>query len=358
MRKLFFISCTKSKKDYCTTAKELYSPSDLFRKHMAYAEMKAKKGDIIFILSAKYGLLQLDDVKCPYELTLNTMKKAERKEWAKKVLEQLQGIADFEHDQAVFLAGKPYYQDLLNSFTISPNIPGKGLSFGRKLSFLKNELLSQASSSPKNICHEIHKLVHTLKRYSFEFDCDTIPTNGICILFEKGEIGHQGNRIVYIGTHTGQGRLVNRLKEHFIVKKKDRSILRKNIGRALLARNNDPFLKQWNWDLTSKAKRDQFLSQLNTTKQKETENSVSQYMQGNFSFCVLNIPTNEERCRINKFLIQTISSCKECTASSHWLGLSSPIPNIVDSSLWLTQHTSSLPSAIINIETIKKYAAE
>jgi hypothetical protein len=36
------------------------------------------------------------------------------------------------------------------------------------------------------------------------------------------------------------------LKEHFVNENKDRSIFRKNIGRALLNKDNDYFIEQWN----------------------------------------------------------------------------------------------------------------
>ena len=75
---------------------------------------------------------------------------------------------------------------------------------------------------------------------------------GIKLLFEKGETAHGMDRIVRIGTHTGKNQLRSRLKQHFIKEDKDRSIFRKNIGRSLLNRDKDPFLEQWEIDLTSR----------------------------------------------------------------------------------------------------------
>lgn len=65
-----FISCSKSKLDKPCKAQEMYSPSDIFTKRFTYAR-KVTSRDKIFILSAKYGLLRLDDVIEPYELFLN-----------------------------------------------------------------------------------------------------------------------------------------------------------------------------------------------------------------------------------------------------------------------------------------------
>jgi len=84
----------------------------------------------------------------------------------------------------------------------------------------------------KNYCSAVHRLAHRLRRHHYPFKSEAIPSNGIYLLFEKGESGHDGDRIVRIGTHTGRDQLPSRLNEHFLNENKDRSIFRKNIGRA------------------------------------------------------------------------------------------------------------------------------
>ena len=93
-------------------------------------------------------------------------------------------------------------------------------------------------------CKTLHKLFNSMKRFSFPFDEEAIPKNGIYILFEKGERAHEADRIVRIGTHTGSNQLRSRLKQHFLNENKDRSIFRKNIGRAILNKNKDSFLEK------------------------------------------------------------------------------------------------------------------
>ena len=91
-----------------------------------------------------------------------------------------------------------------------------------------------------NYCDYIHKLFNNSQRFSFPFNKADIPSNGIYILFEKGEKAHSVDRIVRIGTHTGKDQLCSRIIEHFLNENKDRSIFRKNVGRAILSKNNDP----------------------------------------------------------------------------------------------------------------------
>ena len=67
-------------------ARDLYV-SPLFRLNLKYAQIL--RPDAIFIVSALYGLLDLDTVVEPYNLTLNTMSSHDVQDWAKRVLKQL-----------------------------------------------------------------------------------------------------------------------------------------------------------------------------------------------------------------------------------------------------------------------------
>ena len=134
------------------------------------------------------------------------------------------------------------------------------------------------------ICAELHVIFNKLKRFEFPFELRQIPGNGIYVLFESGEKAHAVDRIVRVGTHTGENQLRSRLKQHYINENKDRSIFRKNIGRAILNRESDPFLKQWNWDLTTRKAKDRYGDLVDWSKQDEVEKKVSAYIQGHLWF--------------------------------------------------------------------------
>ena len=68
-RTIVLISCVKKKASQPRPARELYI-SDLFRKSLKYAQSLSP--DAIYILSAKYGLLSLDTVIEPYDVTLKS----------------------------------------------------------------------------------------------------------------------------------------------------------------------------------------------------------------------------------------------------------------------------------------------
>ena len=192
-------------------------------------------------------------------------------------------------------------------------------------------------------CHTIHHWFNEIKKFTFPFDKKEIPENGIYILFEKGEFAHSTNRIVRIGTHTGQNQLRSRLFQHFLKENKDRSIFRKNIGRALLNKDNDHFLEKWELDLTTRNAKDQHSDSVDFDKQKEIEKRVTKFIQDNFSFVVFQIDDKDKRLYFESRIISTVSLCEDCKPSENWLGNSSPKEKIRKSGLWLVNELWKTP---------------
>ena len=194
-----------------------------------------------------------------------------------------------------------------------------------------------------HLCEDLHRWANALPVFSFPFDASVLPLNGIYLLFEKGETAHGANRLVRVGTHTGDNQLPSRLKQHFLVENKDRSIFRKNIGRALLNKDRDPFLSDWELDLTTRKTKDQHSGVIDMSRQKAVEKSVSDYIQSSFSFVVVPVHEKEQRLRLESRLISTISLCETCRPSVSWLGLLSPKEKIRKSGLWLVNELYGQP---------------
>lgn len=136
MKKIVLISCVSKKLEHKARAEDLYI-SPFFRLSLKYA--RKLKPDEIFILSAKHGLLDLDDEIDPYDVTLNNMRAIQRKKWADKVMEQLKIKADLKKDHFIILAGEKYRQYLipyLESYEVPLREAG---GIGKQLEFLKNE---------------------------------------------------------------------------------------------------------------------------------------------------------------------------------------------------------------------------
>jgi len=131
--KVVLLSCVSKKLSHKAKARDLYI-SPLFRLGLKYAE--SLHPDKIFILSAEYGLIDLETEIAPYNRTLNTMSVAESLVWADKVLLQLNNSVDLKNDEFVFLAGERYRKHLVPHMT-NYNVPMKGLGIGKQLKYLK-----------------------------------------------------------------------------------------------------------------------------------------------------------------------------------------------------------------------------
>ncbi len=70
----------------------------------------------------------------------------------------------------------------------------------------------------KNLADELHRLFNNLKRvtYPFENQLTLMPGNGIYVKFEKGERFGDFDRIVRVGTDTGENNLRMMLTTFFL----------------------------------------------------------------------------------------------------------------------------------------------
>ncbi len=129
----------------------------------------------------------------------------------------------------------------------------------------------------------------------------------------------------------------------FCSRRKDRSIFRKNIGRCLLNKNQDPFLQDWERDLTTRAAREEWGDKLDSSKQAEIENQVSQYMRSRMRVAVIEVPEKEQRLLLESRITSTVSLCEECGPSEDWLGQHSPKNKIFRSGLWQVNELYKTP---------------
>ena len=137
MKHVALISCGKRKAAHPAPARDLYQ-GDLFRKSLRYAE-EVLEADEMFILSAKHGLVALDEVIAPYEQTLNRMPAAEVRAWGRRVVDELRAETDLEQDRFTILAGANYRKHLTPALK-HVDVPIEGLRFGEQLRFFKEAL--------------------------------------------------------------------------------------------------------------------------------------------------------------------------------------------------------------------------
>ncbi len=128
MPRIAFIACSKTKCRTPCTAEQMYQ-GVLFKKALAYCKPRF---DHVYILSAKYGLLNLTDFISPYEETLNTASIDLQQAWARKVDAQLKErkiTGEFW-----FFTGERYHK------FFDGKKPLQGLSLGYQLKWFTNQL--------------------------------------------------------------------------------------------------------------------------------------------------------------------------------------------------------------------------
>ena len=135
---LCLVSCGRRKVSNAVPAKDLYC-SPQFRKTR---ELVESQGWPWFILSAKHGLLDPERRTEPYDMTLNNMGAAERREWAKTVMDALEPRLTGVRSIVIF-AGETYRKHLapdLCSRGIEVHVPMEGLLQGEQLAWLNAQL--------------------------------------------------------------------------------------------------------------------------------------------------------------------------------------------------------------------------
>lgn len=133
MKTICLIASRGNQLDAPAKAKKLYVNS-IFKACYRYA--KILQPDLIFILSAKHGIVKPDDIVHPYDDTLNNKSKSVLIAWAIQTLDKLNLFCDLSNDKFIFLAGG-YYVKHLSSRIKNYETPLEGVKMANQLHFLK-----------------------------------------------------------------------------------------------------------------------------------------------------------------------------------------------------------------------------
>jgi hypothetical protein len=139
------IPCSKKKADRPCPAQEMYWPSQLFRGAVQVAEAT---GQGVLILSAMYDVLWPTDEITPYDLTLARWHRADRYDWAGRVLYELRPIIR-PGDRVVSYLGALYAEYVVpglrrNGYVVEE--PLKGLGQGKRLAWFKRQLAAKEAA--------------------------------------------------------------------------------------------------------------------------------------------------------------------------------------------------------------------
>lgn len=126
MKPVILIGCGKTKLPTRALGRMLYT-GNLFRAAKAYAQ---KHGSSWYILSAKYGLVDPDDVLDPYDLVLTDLDRRDRELWGEHVRRSLKKAGVWDRE-IVFLAGSEYARAVSGAPAVK--FPLQGLGIGERL---------------------------------------------------------------------------------------------------------------------------------------------------------------------------------------------------------------------------------
>lgn len=126
-------------------------------------------------------------------------------------------------------------------------------------------------------------------------------------------------------------------------------MFRKHIGRCLLA--DDPFLEQWNFDLTSRANKMKYADRVDMLRQHDVEALVSKHISDNLKFVVFPVEEKHQRLELEKSLLATIKCCADCKPSSNWLGLKHQA-EIIREGLWNVQGFGGQTLSVSDVQAL------
>ena len=135
MKRVILVTCGAKKRPGRHAARDLYI-GPYYRACMEYAE--DLRANHVFILSAKYGLLDPDRIISSYDETLNRMSVVDRRKWARQVLEQIKKKFGAGNVEYTILAGAPYWRYLVEELE-DVRLPLKGKRIGKQLQYLSRK---------------------------------------------------------------------------------------------------------------------------------------------------------------------------------------------------------------------------
>lgn len=332
LSKIALISCNNSNKTRFNLVKGIDKESQLFRLSIDYGK---KIADEIYILTLRDGIIKAKDYISSYNEGVNFRSEMENRLWSLEILDQLNSYTNIHKDEYIILADINYYKNYAR-FLNKVEIPFGNLCTEDKINFLRKEL-DVEDKGKISYGEKLHILFNSMKRYDYN-NFDQIPfTNGIYAVLDKKEKYKDMDRIVRIGTHDSDNKLITRIKNHYKNGLKDNSFFRKNIGKAILSYNEHYYLYIWNINFNDKTNISKYAQLRDMEVEEVLEEKITNYMKERFEFVCFELEDLKERYRLEEGLISTLYHDMDFRSSDKWLGNYSPLAEIRDSGMWVAK---------------------
>lgn len=173
----------------------------------------------------------------------------------------------------------------------------------------------------------VHQIAGPVARHSWPFIVDAVPSNGVYLVYEEGELFEGRPRIVRIGTHRAQDGLRRRLRYH-VGGNKNSSIFRKHLGSAVLKRLGYAGEEIARW------------MRQDTRGWRDVEKTITVELETRFTFSCLRIDNTSERMGMERRLIASLTCLDYSPASDQWIGNLAWSPVVRSCGMWNSQHVA------------------
>ncbi|WP_197422426.1 MULTISPECIES: DUF6884 domain-containing protein [unclassified Phenylobacterium] len=352
MADIALVACAKTKAKRPAPAAALYV-SALYRKSLLAALDRTKA---VYILSAKHGLVSLDDILEPYEMTLKTMPSTTRRAWGATVAEAIRSVAK-RRDQLLLFAGEDYAAPLREPLQAQGYLlqyPLGTRSLGARLQHLRElngeAVLEAALPRFDGLIRKLSRAQDGGRRIADCHGRQPWPERGLYFVTE--DVGPGGRRMVTrVGTHAvsvgSRTTLWDRVSTHRGAGhgggSHRSSIFRAHVGRALSRRAAAASVPP-SWGVGASAP-----SEIRAGEA-ELERRVSEKI-GDMRLLWLDVPDapgpRSDRAYLERNIIGLLSRANLLGARVQpdpiWLGADSSDWRIVVSGLWNLDHLFHRP---------------
>jgi hypothetical protein len=227
-------------------------------------------------------------------------------------------------------------------------------------------------------CAQLHELLEPLPLYGANVDATFLSSgSGIYYFYSKtGAVWESSGHprapkgIVRIGISSATK---GRVSHHYVGIipiddisldtrcPKDRSVMRKHIGRALLGspgHANADYLQIWNADLTATRNLNAYRPRRNIAVEQALEREVSAILARDFYFRCVPCESTREAGDLETSGIGIVSSCSACQRSQGWLGRRHPSEVISRGKLWNVRKVNTRYTGPLRLDLLARRIQE
>ena len=119
-------------------AQDLYN-SNLFKVNIKYAHLLQPNNNFIHIISAKYGVIKLNETIEKYDLSVYDLSKPEYIKWCDGIFDSLNSLYDIDNTNFIFLCGINYYKPYINKLK-NHSLPYENKPIGKTIQYASQQI--------------------------------------------------------------------------------------------------------------------------------------------------------------------------------------------------------------------------